>query len=298
MTAIAPPALPPTPPPSSGRSRQIWRAPRRPAVIAAVVIAAFTAAMWGLRWWGPVNPELSVSWDQYDTSGGTARLVVTNHSHSWVTVESATLARFENRSTTSLAEPVAVAPSSSATVDVALPDCRNIGSPRGSSVDATVTARTAVGGTTEAVGIIGSVDCGSRLPPPGEQPADPEAARREVTEAFWTVYDHERPTTERLAAIADPRDIEALGSMAASGPPGALMATSKAGVTEIVFDRPDHAWVEYDVVSTSGSSPGNPQWLTIGGIGPGEAELVDGVWKVARQTVCNDLARASISCPG
>jgi hypothetical protein len=274
--------------------RPVWRAPRRPVVMAAVAIAAATAALWGLRWWGPANPELSLSLEQYDVDAGTARLVVENHSRSWVTVEAATLARFEKRTTTELAEPMAVAPSSTAVLDAALPDCGHIASGT-SSVDASVTARTAVGRTTEVAGILGIVECPSRLPPPGDQPPDPDAARQSVTEAFWTVYDSDRTPADRLAAIHDPRDIELLSTMAAAGPAGAAMGASKSGVTEIVFDRPDHAWVEYDVVSAS--SPGNPHW-TVGGIGPGEAVLVDGEWKVTRGTVCNDLARASVRCPG
>ena len=283
--------------PKQVRGRPLWRAPRRPVVIAAVVIAAVTAALWGLRWWGPANPELSLSWEQYDVDAGTARLVVENHSHSWVTLESATLRRLDNRTTTELAEPVALAPSSTATFDADLPECHGISS-SSTPVDATVTARTAVGRATDVGAILGSIECASRLPAPGEQPTDVDAARRGVTEAFWTVYDSDRTTSDRLAAIDDPRDIDQLGTVAASGPAGLFMAESKSGVTEIVFDRPDHAWVEYDVVSTAASPPHSLDWTTIGGLGPGEAVFVDGAWKVTRGTVCNDLARASVRCPG
>jgi hypothetical protein len=283
-----------TEPAAAGRDAQpIWRAPRRPVVVAAVVIAFATAALWGLRWWGPVNPELSLSSDGYDVEAGTARLVVENRSRSWVTLESATLGRFDRRATTELAEPLAVAPSSTAAFDATLPDCSGIAS-GSSTVDAVVTTRSAAGRTTDIGSLLGVVECPSRLPLPGEQPPDVEAARRGVTEAFWTVYDSDRTPADRLAAIHDPRDIEQLSTVVAAGPAGAAMGASKSGVTEIVFDRPDHAWVEYDVVSTS-LGPGR---TTIGGIGPGEAVLVDGRWKVTRGTVCNDLALASVRCPG
>ena len=279
------------------RERAVWQAPRRPVVIAAALIAATTALLWGVRSWGVANPELTVWSSDYDVHGGTVRLVVENHSRSWVTVEAATLARFEQQTTTVLERPVDVAPLSSATIDAALPNCPAGLSSGVASVDASVTARTAVGRTTDATAAIAPLECASRLPPAGEQPDDPVAARDAVTQAFWTVYDSERTPEDRLAAIADPRDIEALTTMAASGPAGALMAASKSGVTEIVFDRPDHAWVEYDVVSTAGSGPAGTMFTTIGGLGPGEAVLVDGTWKVARSTVCNDLARASVTCP-
>ena len=88
----------------------------------------------------------------------------------------------------------------------------------------------------------------------------------------------------RLEAIDDPRGLPEAYAELTAGPYAAQAATTTAAVGEISFDRPDHAWFHY-VLSV--------------GFGPrtGQASLVDGRWKVARATVCADLALAEVTCP-
>lgn len=138
------------------------------------------------------------------------------------------------------------------------------------------------------------LDCSPRLPAPGEQPADPAAAEQAVVDTFTTVYDFTSPADRRGALIDDATGVEAaLQNVLAGGfADAARGARFKFG--DLVFTDPTTAAVRYDIEIPEGSGAQSVAQNRFG-----TARLVDGVWKVARATVCADLQLAGGSCdPG
>jgi hypothetical protein len=126
------------------------------------------------------------------------------------------------------------------------------------------------------------------LPPPGDQPADAAAARAAVIHAFDTVYG---PSSEadKEAAVDDPdNSLAAIRQQLATGAYADAVASAHARVDDLVFDRPDHAWVQYTILTSMGSFSQRF----------GEASVVGGTWKIAESTVCKDVSLAGIQCSG
>jgi hypothetical protein len=115
---------------------------------------------------------------------------------------------------------------------------------------------------------------------------DPAAARRQVEQAYWTTYDGSRSPADRLAVIDDPRGVAEANLTAPPPPPGLDLTLVRSDVRDIVFDTPEHAWVDYAIAV--GLQVGPPRI--------GEAVLVDGTWKVTRSTVCRDLRLLDATC--
>ena len=125
------------------------------------------------------------------------------------------------------------------------------------------------------------------LPQPGEQPADPAAARAEIELAYSVSYDgaktpEEKARYQEAPTGVTPEQIDATGF-------GPQVAGASAKVTDVVFTSPTTATVRYDIAVANWQNqfPGRI----------GEAVLVDGTWKVARSTICNDISLADVTCP-
>jgi hypothetical protein len=144
------------------------------------------------------------------------------------------------------------------------------------------TTKTVVPSTT-----VTTTSC-TQVLPHGPGPSNPAAARAKVVAAFETVYGPDRTSSDRLARIDDPTGVRAAMQAALAGPYASQAAQATVRVTDLAFDRPDHAWVRYDLGTGSSSPP-------VGGR-LGEARLVGGTWKVTRSTVCADLALAGATC--
>jgi hypothetical protein len=128
----------------------------------------------------------------------------------------------------------------------------------------------------------------SSLPSPGAQPADPAAARAEIEQAFATSYDGGvGDTPEKRAVVEDPSVLGAAMDQISKGPYAGHVADSDAKVNGIVFTSPTEATVRYeiDIVSSTNFT---------GRIG--QAKLIDGRWKVTRDTTCNDIALSGVTC--
>lgn len=276
--------------------RRHWQAPRRPVAIAIVVVAAVTAALWGIHWWGPLNPGVEVRLTEAQDFWSTVTLDVRNTSRSPLTIESVALTRLGSTDTaTTVVTPVEVGPQSAAAVTVDLPSCRNGGSP---TMEVELGVRNAVGLAAVLHDVIHANSCAVEsfptpptpatvvLPPPGVQPDDVPAARTGVTQAYWTVYDGSRPAVDRVALIDDPSGIIVSYAEAPRAMNDATLTDLRSDVRAITFDAPDHAWVDYG--------------LAFGVVGLdsqiGEAVLVDGTWKVTRATVCRDLLLVNVTC--
>ncbi|MEO5899117.1 MAG: hypothetical protein ABIR68_03165, partial [Ilumatobacteraceae bacterium] len=81
---------------------------------------------------------------------------------------------------------------------------------------------------------------------------------------------------------ADPGTDSKVAGVPGSGSIGPIQVS----ITELVFVSPTQAWFRYDLIS--GFSTFIDRY--------GQARLVDGTWKLTRQTFCQDIALAGIGC--
>lgn len=287
-----------------------WIARRRPVALTVAIIVIVTIAGWGLRRWGPLNPEVRVT--SYTQELGLEHPLVA------LTVQNEAIAPIEVTGLSLEADPVN-------TNGGVLPDIAStagsLGSLTGTGRDlplvvpggdqATVSAQLATPGCrpgqpvqpfrvvihlrTQAGRLMDVSDpstptrgsCGSELPT-GTPPADPAAATAAVTAAYRTVYDSTAPALTKGRLIDDPHGLDVVTG-SARGTSADAISTTRATVSQVSFDQPDHAWVRYDLTG--------PSVLVDLHGSIGEAVLRNGTWKVTRSTVCKDLALASLICP-
>ncbi len=311
------PPVPPGPPPAPS-----WRVRRRPVPLAVAIIVVVALAGWGLRQWGYFNPAVTItsSTDEAQLLGSAAaQLSLANESGSAVDVTAVSVVR----------EPWASSSAAPASAEIDgvdgfvwLPlgnDAARQGPTHPLPLHVPAHARAelrvtfdqpfcgrgpdlssggyvlAVGvrtrsGTTKTVVPYGSyptISCTNQLPR-GHGPPDP-AARAAVTSAYTTVYDPSRSAAARLALIDDPTGVALATRSVLRGPYGDAARHESIRVTDVEFDRPDHAWVRFDLFTGLATNP-----VLRGRLG--EARLVHGAWKVARSTVCADLALGGASC--
>ncbi len=134
-------------------------------------------------------------------------------------------------------------------------------------------------------------DCSPRLPAPGEQPADAAAAKAAVAKSFSTLYVFTTPTEERARLIDDTTGVEAALAQVLSGSLAEAAKGARWKLVDMVFTDPTTAVVKYDIEIPEGSGS-----QSIAQNRFGTAKLVDGTWKVARATICADLALAGGMC--
>ena len=137
------------------------------------------------------------------------------------------------------------------------------------------------------------IDCTPRLPAPGVQPADPEAAKAAVISSFTRLYDPKVPDSDKLGLVDDPSGVQAAWEAARTGPYAEAAKASEFKLVDLVFTAPDEAMVKYDILLPSGSTPVGSLTGQIG-----TAKLVDGTWKVTHSTICSVLSMAGSGCAG
>lgn len=125
------------------------------------------------------------------------------------------------------------------------------------------------------------------LPDPGEQPDDPAAAEAGVRDAYIGAFDHSASAEDKQAAVAHLEDLASLMDQAAQSFPDAV-ATITVEVREVVFTAPDAASVRFELFYEGGAQFGEQI---------GKAVLIDGTWRVARETMCTVLGWAGVQCP-
>jgi len=125
------------------------------------------------------------------------------------------------------------------------------------------------------------------LPPPGEQPDDPGAAEAEITQAFAMLWDTDIPFEDKGDLLLDDTTgvAEAIDQVMDGGF-GDAAASAVHTITEMVFVSPDEAWFRYDIATTAGNF--NDRF--------GIAYRIDGVWKITRAVICQDLSLAGGQC--
>lgn len=131
--------------------------------------------------------------------------------------------------------------------------------------------------SSESDSAAGSSSTSAPSSAPATAPADPAAAEAEVGENYRVFFEDGDPTL-----LEDGEELtEAIAALGALAPPP---RTKSANVTVVEFTGPDTANVTYDlIVDGEPALPG----------ATGEAVLVDGVWKVSKNTFCTLSTLAS-----
>lgn len=128
------------------------------------------------------------------------------------------------------------------------------------------------------------------MPAAGVQPPNSAAAREEVTAAFSDAYAGGLASTGAgRAAIQDGDSLAGLVAQVQAGPQAQLVAQSTAKVRDVVFTSPSSAAVSFGIY-LAGKEQGTAKL--------GAAILLDGRWRVTRDTACTDLAQVGALCPG
>ncbi len=126
------------------------------------------------------------------------------------------------------------------------------------------------------------------LPDAGEQPADPAAAEAEVRAAMSTLYGVIGREADGSDLIDDPTGVAEAREQVQAGGYADDAASATATIDELVFTAPDEAWFRYSI-DTDGNDFDNRYGIAV---------LVDGVWKITRSTICQDLSLAGGDCGG
>ena len=126
------------------------------------------------------------------------------------------------------------------------------------------------------------------LPEPGEQPADPAAAEAEVRAAMTNLYGAIGRETDGSGLIDDPTGVAEAREQVQAGGFADDAAGASATIDELVFTAPGEAWFRYSI-DTQGNDFDNRYGIAV---------LVDGVWKITRATICQDLSLAGGDCGG
>ncbi|MFT6291637.1 MAG: hypothetical protein ACJAR2_002242 [Ilumatobacter sp.] len=124
------------------------------------------------------------------------------------------------------------------------------------------------------------------LPEAGEQPADSDAAETEVAELMAGIYGDNEDIFDSLDFIDDPTGVAEARDQVAEGGFEEAAANAEAIVEELVFTTPVDAWFRYRIETTTGNFSERF----------GQAVVIDGIWKITRATICQDLQLAGGSC--
>lgn len=126
------------------------------------------------------------------------------------------------------------------------------------------------------------------LPDAGEQPIDPAAAEAEIRDAMTALYGVVGTDDVGSDLIDDPTGVAEARQQVQDGGFAEDAAAASATIDELVFTAPDEAWFRYSI-DTPGNDFDNRYGIAV---------LVDGVWKITRSTVCQDLSLAGGDCGG
>jgi hypothetical protein len=124
------------------------------------------------------------------------------------------------------------------------------------------------------------------LPEPGpEQPADPQAARAEIEHNFGLLYGPLDPGVDRAQSMDDNFGFPEVRKAVDQRFPGAAEGASVT-IDEIVFVDANNAMFRYTLDTPLADFPDQL----------GRARFLDGVWKITRGTLCQDMAHGGGIC--
>lgn len=125
------------------------------------------------------------------------------------------------------------------------------------------------------------------LPEPGEQPADPAFAEESIIDTMSRIYSGGDGEFNE-DRIDDPTGVAEAREQVREGGFESEAASAVAVVEELVFTSPSEAWFRYRI-ETDGIDLFERY---------GTAVAIDGVWKITRNTICQDLSMAGGDCGG
>jgi hypothetical protein len=126
------------------------------------------------------------------------------------------------------------------------------------------------------------------LPPAGEQPDDPAAAKDAITNAYQTVFTHGSDATLNQSLMEDPESLrDALDTTKSNFPQAVDTVTVTVG--DIVFTSKTEAALYFELDYTGGALFGKQI---------GYAKLIDGTWKISHDTMCMVLSWGGGQCSG
>ncbi len=129
---------------------------------------------------------------------------------------------------------------------------------------------------------------GATCPPrAGRPPADPAAARTAIAAAFHQALTGGGTPAEALAAVEDGPSLAGALAQATANYPTAV-ASARVTTGTVTFTDPRHASVPFSVTDQDGADFGTANGIAL---------IVDGQWKVSRDTYCVVLGWAGASCP-
>ncbi len=126
------------------------------------------------------------------------------------------------------------------------------------------------------------------LPDPGEQPADAAAAEAEIVAAMTALYDSTVLLDGDAVYLDDSTGVSEARAQVAEGGYSTEASSATAVIEELVFTTPTEAWFRYRV-DTDGVGLSNRYGIAV---------VVDGAWRITRDTVCQDLSMAGGDCGG
>ncbi|MFD3535532.1 hypothetical protein [Streptomyces sp. NPDC058664] len=128
---------------------------------------------------------------------------------------------------------------------------------------------------------------GTTAEPPGAgEPADPAAAKAEITRNWTAFFDPKTPEAEKVGLLEDGERMRGvLGAFA--GDKNAAMTSAK--VTGVEFTSATGANVTYDLLV--GGNPALPG-------AQGTSVLQDDTWKVSVRTLCGLVELSGVTVPG
>ena len=122
------------------------------------------------------------------------------------------------------------------------------------------------------------------LPDAGAQPADAVAAEAAVRESWSVARDfNNTDSAARLARIDDTTGIADAWKALSTGEFAEAAKTSSTTIQDFAFSSPTEAWFRYDLTTSMGNFTNRYGKALLGD---------DGVWRITRQTVCQDLGLA------
>jgi hypothetical protein len=114
------------------------------------------------------------------------------------------------------------------------------------------------------------------------------AAAAEIRAAMTALYGAIGSDDTDSDLIDDPTGVADARQQVQDGDFAEDAAGASATIDELVFTAPDEAWFRYSI-DTPGADFDNRYGIAV---------VVDGVWKVTRSTVCQDLSLAGGDCGG
>lgn len=125
------------------------------------------------------------------------------------------------------------------------------------------------------------------LPDPGEQPADPDAARAAISERFDLLFTREVARDDKPDDLLDDwTGVAEAISAVDEGDFATSAGSAKHQIDELVFTGPTSAWFRYSIDTDAGFF----------GERYGTAERIGDVWQFPRALICQDLSLAGGGC--